>query len=137
VRSETRIALVQAGFALLISSGAPAAPDPPAKIAGPPPPVACPAEDIAAPSAIDAGAPTPEEMRKRLERWRVERERVLSSLFEVGHPDGSISVDPQDLFSHEIVMRRNADGSISIQCLPSGWRNLVATPPARRPLETR
>ena len=126
MRSQGHIALVLAGSTLLAVSAAVAASDAPA---------VCPAQDASTGSA--AGAPTLEETREKLDRWRAERVRILSSLYEVGHPDGSVSIDSQDLFAHEIVMRRNPDGSISIRCMPTAWRALAATPPVSQPLETR
>jgi hypothetical protein len=127
VRSQARIVLILAGSALFAVSAAVAASDASA---------VCPAQDASTSSAA-TGALTPEEARERLDRWRAERIRILSSLFEVGHPDGSVSVDPQGLFAHEIVMRRNPDGSISIRCMPSAWRTLATTPSVSQPLETR
>ena len=127
VRSQGHIALVLAGSTLLAVSAAVAASDAPA---------VCPAQDASTGSAA-AGAPTLEETREKLDRWRAERVRILSSLYEVGHPDGSVSIDPQDLFAHEIVMRRNPDGSISIRCMPTAWRALASRPPVSQPLETR
>jgi hypothetical protein len=136
VRSQARIVLVLAGSALLAASAAFAASDVHYAAAAPVSPAACPAQDDAA-SAETAGTPTPEEIRERLDRWRAERVRILSSLYEIGHRDGSVSVDPQDLFAHEIVMRRNPDGSMSIRCMPSAWKALATAPPVTRPLETR
>jgi hypothetical protein len=75
--------------------------------------------------------------RRATDRALEERERLVSSLTEVRHPDGSVSVDLQEAFWNRIVMQRNADGSISIRCFPAGSRPFSAIRPLNQPLETK
>jgi hypothetical protein len=129
VRFANRVALVLIDIALFIAVGG--------AVLRAESPAACPAQDeIQSVASVEAATPAPEAPAERLQLWRAERARIISSLFEVGHADGSVSIDPQNLLSTEIVMRRNADGSISIRCLSSGWRSLPAPPPSPA-LETK
>lgn len=67
----------------------------------------------------------------------VQRANILFSLVETRHPDGSVSVDLEDVFRSQVVMQRNPDGSMTIRCFPAGARVVFPLPLVRQPLEER
>ena len=123
-----------AGFAPWISAG----PSDPSSGGSGPPAAACPADDRAAsPDDSVQTAAASSDARSAQEAWLAERERVLSSLVEVRHSDGSVSVDLQEAFWSRVVMQRNPDGSISIRCFPAGSRVVLPLAPAHPKLEEK
>ena len=125
--------VVLAGLAPLISAG-------PSDLSsgGSGPAAGCPADDRTAsndPSSQNAAASP--DSRAMEEAWLAERGRVLSSLVEARHPDGSVSVDLQEAFLSRVVMQRNPDGSISIRCFPAGARVVLPLAPAHPKLEEK
>ena len=123
-----------AGFAPWISAGSS---DPSSGRSGPPA-AACPADDRRVSNDLSAqkAAASPDSSAAE-EAWLAERERVLSSLVQVRHPDGSVSVDLQEAFWSRVVMQRNPDGSISIRCFPAGSRVVLPLAPAHPKLEEK
>jgi hypothetical protein len=64
-------------------------------------------------------APSPEEARALFESGGLGVEG-LEPVEIVVHPNGMRSVDLKGAFSYEVVSRRNADGSLSMRCVPTG-----------------
>jgi hypothetical protein len=101
---------------------------------------ACPADDGVGRAGLRAfidpqtgqlREPTPEEAAQLAAAVRASRLQALSELEIVVHPDGMKTVDLKDAFLIALVARRNADGSLSIGCLPPGASGPPS--PAARP----
>jgi hypothetical protein len=66
-------------------------------------------------------APTREEARALIESGGLGIDG-LEPIEIVVHPNGMRSADLKGAFSYEVVSRRNADGSLSMRCIPTGPR---------------
>jgi hypothetical protein len=134
IRRTLMSVAVLAGLAPLVWAG----PSDPSSGGSGPPAAACPADDrTAASNDSSQNAAASPDSRAAEEAWLAERESVLSSLAEVRHPDGSVSVDLQEAFWSRVVMQRNPDGSISIRCFPAGSRVVLPLAPAHPKLEEK
>jgi hypothetical protein len=83
--------------------------------------------------------PTPQEAQALSRAAGEAFARAVESLEAVVHPDGTISMDLNDLFMQDIVAVKNIDGSVSVRCVPDSEKPIALTKPAaeRPALEER
>ena len=62
--------------------------------------------------------PTADEARRLTDARAAAFASALEQLEMVRHEDGTVSVDLKGLFLQDVVVRKNPNGSLSLQCVP-------------------